>query len=355
MFVSEIIKKLDIEKINSLIDEGYIIKNSHPDGELFIYNYSQKAQWEKYWTDETLQCRGLIADKDGNIIARPFPKFFNIEEHQELPNEPFEVYEKLDGSLGILYFYKDKTYIATRGSFDSDQAKEANKILQDYIISGDIKFLNRDYTYLFEIIYPQNRIVVDYGNKRCLTFITAINTKNGEEIQNICMDDLKIPFSKKYDILNDIKLISQMNIPNKEGFVIRFQNGMRVKLKFKDYIKLHGFITQVTKKNIWENIRNKDNFNFFIDRIPDELFKWVKNIESELKSKYNNIESESKEYLHNILHLTRKDIALKIINHPFKHIIFSMLDGKNYEKIIWDMLEPEHEIPIIDTLQFYKK
>lgn len=80
MIVKNVIEKLDIEKIDSLIKDGYIIKGEHPSGELFIYNYSQKTVYENYWTDYTLQCRGLIADKEGNIVARPFPKFFNLEQ-----------------------------------------------------------------------------------------------------------------------------------------------------------------------------------------------------------------------------------------------------------------------------------
>jgi RNA ligase len=96
---------MNIEELNQLITDNYINVNKHPKADLYIYNYTQKAQYERLWNDWTLACRGLIMDRDYNIIARPFKKFFNLGEfeNQDIPNESFEVYEKMDGSLGILY------------------------------------------------------------------------------------------------------------------------------------------------------------------------------------------------------------------------------------------------------------
>ena len=91
--------------LQSMIDEQYIKVQKHPEEDLYIYNYTAKAQYERVWNEWTLQCRGLIMDADQKVVARPFPKFFNLGEieGQVLPKESFEVYEKMDGSLGILY------------------------------------------------------------------------------------------------------------------------------------------------------------------------------------------------------------------------------------------------------------
>lgn len=121
---------IGLDTLEQLVTQRLITKRSHPNGQLFIYNYTAKAQYENIWTPETLQARGLIFNSYGNLIACPFPKFFNLGEHKNtLPLEPFEIYEKLDGSLGILYFFEDMPYIATRGSFDSVQASKANEML----------------------------------------------------------------------------------------------------------------------------------------------------------------------------------------------------------------------------------
>jgi len=101
-----------------------------------------------------LQCRGLVTNSDGDIIARPFKKFFNYEEYLEfapemIPNESFEVFEKMDGSLGILFNYKDEWVLCTRGSFTSEQSIKGTELLKKY----DYNRLPKCHTYLFEIIY----------------------------------------------------------------------------------------------------------------------------------------------------------------------------------------------------------
>jgi hypothetical protein len=152
----------ELAELQQMVDEGYISVRQHPTAPLYIYNYTAKAQYEGVWNHATLTCRGIITDSAGTILGRPFAKFFNLEQLEQLPNEPFEVYEKLDGSLGILYWLGDEPYIATRGSFESPQAQVATQLLRTY----DLSALDRRLTYLFEIIYPENRIVVNYGARR---------------------------------------------------------------------------------------------------------------------------------------------------------------------------------------------
>jgi len=89
---------MNITALKEMIAAGYVKVNQHPTKDLFIYNYSETAQFERFWNEVTLQCRGLILDANYTIMARPFPKFFNLEElvNEPIPNLPFEVYEKMD-------------------------------------------------------------------------------------------------------------------------------------------------------------------------------------------------------------------------------------------------------------------
>ena len=123
--------KYDLNILSKYIDEGLVIKQVHSTLPLSIYNYSRECQYSGKWDDITLNCRGLVLDNDGNVIAKPFPKFFNYEElkPEDIPNENFEVYEKMDGSLGSVFNYDGEWYMATRGSFQSDQAIKAKQIL----------------------------------------------------------------------------------------------------------------------------------------------------------------------------------------------------------------------------------
>jgi len=111
-----------LETLNYYYERGYLIKQVHPTLPLTIWNYSQTTQFEKKWDEITLMCRGLVTDDKGNIVARPFSKFFNIEEDRHKATDEFDVYEKMDGSLGIMFNYESTWIFASRGSFTSDQS-----------------------------------------------------------------------------------------------------------------------------------------------------------------------------------------------------------------------------------------
>ena len=83
--------------------------NSHRQGGLTLYKYSTKTVFEGNWNYHTSTARGLILDDNGKVIARPFSKFFNLNERPEtrlevLPQETPELADKLDGSLIVCFF-----------------------------------------------------------------------------------------------------------------------------------------------------------------------------------------------------------------------------------------------------------
>jgi putative RNA ligase len=198
-----------------MLAAGYISVQQHPTAPLWIYNYTAKAQYDNMWNPATLTCRGLITDDAGTIVARPFTKFFNLEQLECLPHEPFEVYEKLDGSLGILYWLEDEPAIATRGSFESRQVQVAIQLLRNY----DLSALEREVPYLFEIIYPENRIVVDYGDRRELVLLARIDTPTGREYP---VREVGFPVAKHHAEIHDVASLREVSRDNTEGFVVRF-------------------------------------------------------------------------------------------------------------------------------------
>jgi RNA ligase len=80
-----------LERLNKYYEDGLLYKQVHPTLPLTIWNYSESVQYEKKWDEITLSCRGLVTDNDGNVVARPFSKFFNYEEltPEQIPNEYF--------------------------------------------------------------------------------------------------------------------------------------------------------------------------------------------------------------------------------------------------------------------------
>ena len=341
--------EINFDEVRRLVKEGFITARKHPTESLWIYNYTPKAQFEKMWTSETMQCRGLITDDGDRIIARPFSKFFNLEELDgKIPLESFKVFEKADGSLGILYWIGDDPFIATRGSFESGQAQRANKILRRKYASS-FSILDKRVTYLWEIVYPENRIVVDYGATEDLFFLAAFNTETGAEhdYEDVWLNQLGglWPRVRRYDGVRDLSEIRKFENDRDEGFVVRFESGLRVKIKFAEYMRLHKLLTQVSTKSIWESLRAGKPLNEILERVPDEFYKWVKRIKTDLEQRYATVEALAKAEFRDLG--DRKENALyytKMCNSS-PSILFNMLDGKNYDQIIWKMLRPKFEKP----------
>lgn len=336
---------MDTQLLHQLIADGYICTQKHPQADYYIYNYTPKAQYERVWNEWTLSARGLILTPDYEIVARPFRKFFNLEEHQpeEIPGGNFEVYEKMDGSLGILYWIDDQPFIATRGSFNSDQAIKANQLLHQRY-KHTFGLLDKSKTYLFEIIYPENRIVVDYGNREDLILLAIIHNETGLDEP---LEDIGFPLVTRYDGISDLDALKSLQEANKEGFVIKFRSGFRVKVKFEEYVRLHRILTRVSSTNIWEYLSTNQSFEEILEKVPDEFYDWVKKNVADLNAEYQKIEQYCQENFKDLGN--RKDTALYFQTLKYPGILFSMLDKRDYAPIIWKMIRPTYERPFRAT------
>lgn len=135
-----------------------------------------------------------------------------------------------------------------------------------------------------------------------------------------------------------------MNLKNKEGFVICFENSFRYKIKFEDYIRLHYLMTQISNKDIWESLSSGKSIIDELNNCPDEVFSWIKEIESNLKKEFERIEVESINLYNSLKHLSRKDLALalekNLTNNNIKAIIFQLASNKRYDATIYKMIRP---------------
>jgi RNA ligase len=264
----------------------------------------------------------------------------------------FEVFDKMDGSLGIGFFYKGEFIMASRGSFTSEQARKANAIR---CAKYDFRNLNENLTYLFEIIYPSNRIVVDYGNTEELILLGLIHTESSEELdyepafETFCLTT-GCPVVHKYDGSKDFEAIKALNIENKEGFVIRFSNGYRMKIKFDEYVALHRIMTNCSSYDVWENLMMFDKLpEELLQKVPDEFYSWMKGLEADLRAKFREIEYEALkdfvEIVRTIPEWNRKEFALLATKRKNSGILFSMLNGKPYTEAIWKLIKPPYEKP----------
>ena len=347
--------KYNLEVLSDYIDKGLVVKQNHPTLPLFIYNYSRTTQYDGMWDDITLNCRGLVLDNEGNVIAKPFPKFFNYEEHkpEDIPNEYFEVYEKMDGSLGIIFHYEGEWLIATRGSFTSEQAIKGKEMLDKLNKSA----LIAGYTYLAEIIYPENRIVVDYGDEEKLVVLGAYNNETGKEVKVDEMVNEGWEVVMKYKTWGEgYDLLKEEISKDKEGYVIRFSGGMRMKIKGTEYVRLHRILTNFSTKDIWELLKNGEPLEPFLERVPDEFDKWVKGVVRDLRYSFYSIDERAGK-LHDGFRYgkfndrdpepTKKEFAEYTKQFPkeLSAVMFKMWDKKPYDYIIWNMIKPKYEKP----------
>jgi RNA ligase len=341
-----------LEKLNDYYNRKLLVKQSHPILPLTIWNYSRTCQFERVWDEITLMCRGLITnDITGEIVARPFPKFFNWEEHKEneIPNEPFDVFTKEDGSLGIVFKYNGNWMIASRGSFISEQAEWANNFFffNDELQSHVENSFKDEYTYLVEIVYKSNRIVVDYGDYEGLILLSAIETLTGVELP---YDEL-LKYShffyvvKRHDGVRDFKKLKSMVGNNEEGFIIRFKSGLRMKIKGDEYVRLHRILTNISTTDIWETLKSGGDLEEMLQMVPDEFDAWVRDTIKDLVIRFENIRNDYTKIFDDIynkvLSTDRKAFAEEANRYKHPSILFKMLDGGDCSEYIWNVIKPK--------------
>jgi len=293
---------MDLDLLDEMIEQGYVSVRFHNTYNWAILNYTPKAQWEWKWNEVTLQARGLVYETDengtrGEVVARPFKKFFNWDQGQNRddwhysvpPPGPVIRMEKMDGSLGVLCVEYDQgpiyEWIATRGSFHSEQAEWASKSYHDTVqeqihtVDYEQVFTPKEgKTYLFEIIYPENRIVVNYGDYEGLTLIDVIDNETGKsDLQEF--DDCLWP-DKVTRTIHMLGFDSghAAEIPaGDEGFVYLWpERNYRVKMKSAEYIELHRIVSNLSEKAIWEQMVAGKSFGQIVAGIPDEFHDFVK-------------------------------------------------------------------------------
>ena len=347
------------EILNKYYEEGLLYKQAHPTLPLTIWNYSEKVQYEGLFDGVTLNARGLVTDENGNIVARPFKKFFNMEENKHTPTEKFDVFEKMDGSLGILFYYQDQWVMATRGSFVSEQAIKGFEMLKNY----DYEKLHKNYTYLFEIIYKENRIVVQYDYDD-LILLGMIDTKTGYEVdlhnegtdlrlKNL-IDNIGFKIVRKFNKIKSYEPLKHF-IPNsKEGYVVRFSNGDRIKIKGEEYLRLHKLMANVSTTAVWEMLSEGRDVLELLKDVPDELYKKIKMYVLDLRYSYLSY-SEYAGKMHDKFRYgkfndrhpepTKKEFAefltLNNIDPKVRALCFAIWDNKSYDKMIWTYIKPE--------------
>lgn len=379
---------LDIALLEEMMEARYVRRQVHPTLPFEILNYTAAAQYDRVWNDVTRQCRGLIIDPSPvrrwsgvDVVSRPWPKFFNYGEHEEpvkwdaatqrkvYPESdshhaldllaPVEVTDKMDGSLGILYPGTEGWAIATRGSFTSEQAIKATQTLERMGLDTD--WPQKGLTYLFEIVYPGNRIVVNYGARDELVLLGAVDVETGETYSPRYLDSWPGARVETFEHKTLADALDHEPRPNAEGLVVRYLDGSNVMVKIKqdDYVALHRILTGTNARNVWEYAAVKacsglieqpkhwatylgigpqraaellELGDAWLEDVPDEFHAWVRQVIGEAQDKVIAETGEAVLLVEQARTIENRQERYELVkNHRAAKEILRIVDGRQEE------------------------
>lgn len=355
-------------QLQAEVDANRVRVRHHPEFPLTIYTYTESCVYDRAWNETNRICRGLIVENTtGRVVAWPFPKFFNWSEHVNgskgvgpVPTGAFEVFDKIDGSLGIVYFYAGRWRVATKGSFVSGAAQWA----QEWLDRHDTSEMITTHTYLVEIVFPGNHVVVHYDGPGTLTLLGVYDGIGREIPLGLVRHTswIRIPGTKfgapvvaSYtassveDVLTaarENRHVALRGLPltglQAEGWVLRFEDGTRVKIKLADYLRLHKMKTHTNMHTVWEALSAGITPSDLLATVPDEFLPWVREKVSELESRHAAWKTAASELYARLsaFHGDRKEFARNAVDSPFKYALFRLLDGREIDTLGWKVVEP---------------
>jgi RNA ligase len=371
------------------VNDGHVVRNRHPHLPLVMLSYTRACQYAGAWTPLTTRCRGLVVDeRTGTIVAWPFEKFFNVPEHAlgrayapPLPDEPFRIYDKVDGSLGIIFHFGGRWHAASKGSFDSPQAQWA----QQWLDARDTTGLRPGTTYLAEIVHPGNRIVVNYGDLSDLVLLGAF-AADGSEID---LDEAGTQWTGVGSVvrtwpameLADLLARTETNRGADgtalsglaaEGYVLRFASGVRAKAKLAEYVQLHKVVTGASEVDIWRNLGAEklaahpvkhvakalgcsvtdliamtsgvSPLEALLGKVPDEIDAWVRTVTASLEQQADQLRQAIETAFAHHAHLAPDRPAfagaVRDLDKDIRSGLFLLLDDRDPALHIWRAIRP---------------
>ena len=306
------------------------------DQDYTILSYNQIES--DFYNDIVRECRGIIIEsKTLNPVCVPFYKFGNYGEGYvpEIDWGSARTQEKVDGSLIKVWYHNSKWRVSTNGTINAyncplglvdfsqmdcpyktfgelfDVAKEKQGL--------DFSKLDKDNTYMFELVSPYNKVVVNYED----ISIYHIGTRNNKTYEEFDVDiGIKKPKQYSLNTLEDcIKSASKLSY-NEEGYVVVDKYWNRVKIKSPSYVSVHHLKGngEINIASIIELIRTNE-IGEFLSYFPE----YSKNVEK-INLKINDIihsleiglcEISKKSYQ------TQKEFALEVKDRPFSGFYFT--------------------------------
>lgn len=359
-------KYLENHTLKELKDEFDISITLYEDR--VVLNYGIKSPRFHPICDE---CRGLILSfPDYNVMCRSFDRFYNYMEGdtgRDVDFSKINVVNKEDGSLINVYFDGNKWCVATRkmafaegttslGTSYHDLFEKTLGVNIQYF--ADVCFLP-EYTYIFELCTPENRVVKDYG--KSIIFLIGIRNNNyGFYVLPEAFDNwsdlfkfvgANINFPKIYNF-NSIDNImeSLKDLPTlDEGYVCVDDSGTPImKIKSPSYVAVHKIRDNgvLVPKRIVSLIHMGEHHEYLSYFETDKVYfdPYVKAYDAFIEDIYNIWNS--------VKHIeNQKEFALKVKDLPISGIIFGLKKGLTVD----EMLDKTSDVKLSELVEKYKE
>jgi RNA ligase len=294
------------------------------------------------------ECRGLIFDLEGRIMSRPFHKFFNVNEKEETQahmldlSRPHIVMDKLDGSMIRPVRMHGMIRLATKMGV-TDIAIEAERLIDEEQYTWLEDMMANGLTPIFEYVAPTNKIVVEYAEAKLI--LTAVREIVSGEYRSLRQ------WAPPFEIVRTDSSIHDFNAylsfkrgeTMREGDIIAFADGHRVKVKNDWYVQIHKTKDIVrVDRNIVELVLGEtiDDTRAMLD--PSDLVR-VDQVEADFWAAFQNAEGrlEGLEMLARTIYgADKKRIALEmvpnLINKADGGFIFKLMDGYAIRDLLLD-------------------
>ncbi len=359
---------IDSNRLVQLISDKLVSARPHPSfPELIVLNYTPAAQGipPSGWDKTLSSCRGLVYNNDTReILSFGFAKFWNYGDKRhnpELPTGIPRIFEKVDGSFLGLFFYRNKPIVYTRGSFESNQAKWAQKYIDNNLKIDNVSWSDKKFSYIFEVVIPEDKKVVDY-NFSGLVLLGYTRLFDAAEFepyrQYTWFPDGAVRMAKEYTY-EDLEELQKKEIDNFEGWVATWYNrdapAFRTKIKLERYVLLHRMYFQTTAEVIWELVKNKEDIRKHLTGADEKLIDWATDLEFNILWDKSRLEGKSKEDFRYAIEMTniaadleapekerRKAFAMYATKAENPQLLFLLYDAKFdlYEEQLWKICKP---------------
>lgn len=326
------------------------------------------------WNKNNLIFRSSVWNAEGELVSASFPKFFNWGEQIEMIPLPKTLdntvlVEKLDGSTMIVSKYKGNFMIRTRGTIDASgmekNGHEVAELMAKYpkIQNWPVEMDTWNFSFIFEWTSPLNQIVINYAEAD-IRLVGVVNhddyTLQSQNNLNVYAKQLGVKRPQTFNFNSVEEMVSAVeNLKGQEGIVVYFNNDQSLlKIKSVDYLAKHRFKSNATLENTLELYfaTGKPSYQEFekslIEQFDYECFGMIRGFASQIcesSKEVNQIILGMESFVSNLIGLSRKDAALKIISsygqgNSRGSMCFTLLDRKplhidQLKKLYWQVLK----------------